>query len=85
MAELKDLLSKFKNVLNDKSIEKDIIVKVFKRVLNKEIKKEDVSFNKEKLIIKSDVYLKAEINLHKEKLLREIKKEGIDKVIKEIK
>ncbi len=85
MAELKDLLSKFNNVLNDKSIEKDIIVKVFKRVLNKDIKKEDVSFNKEKLIIKSDVYLKAEINLHKEKLLREIKKEGIDKVIKEIK
>lgn len=85
MAEIKDLLSKFNRVVNKGSAEKEVIVRVFERVLDKKISKEDVSFRRETLIIKSDSYLKAEINLNKESLLKEIKKQGLEKSIKDIK
>ena len=85
MAEIKDLLSKFNNIVNKGSAEKEVIVRVFERVLDKKINKEDISFKRETLIIKSDSYLKAEINLNKESLLKEIKKQGLEKSIKDIK
>jgi hypothetical protein len=85
MAEIKDLLSKFSNIVNRGSAEKEVIVRVFERVLSKKINKEDVSFRRETLIIKSDPYLKAEINLNKETLLKEIKKQRLEKSIKDIK
>lgn len=85
MAEIKDLLLKFRNIIDKKNTEKDVIIKVFERILNKKIDKESISIKKEVLIIKSDVYLKSEINLHKDALLKEIKKQGIEKIIKDIK
>lgn len=85
MADIKDLLSKFNNIVNKGSAEKEVIVRVFERVLNIKINKEDISFRRETLIIKSDSYLKAEINLNKEALLKEIKKQGLEKFIKDIK
>jgi hypothetical protein len=85
MAEIKDLLLKFNNILNNGNAEKDVIVKIFERVLGKKIEREDVSFKSDKLFIKSDVYLKSEINLNKERLLKEIKKQGIDKIVLDIK
>lgn len=85
MADLKDLLLKFQKIVSSSDAEKNIIVKIFKRVLKRDILKEDVSFKKDKLFIKSDAYLKAEINLNKDALLKEIKKEGIEKIVKEIK
>ncbi len=85
MADLKDLLLKFQNLLDKSEVDKGLIVKIFKKVLKRDILKEDVSFKKDKLFIKSDAYLKAEINLNKNALLKEIKKEGIEKIVKEIK
>lgn len=85
MADLKDLLLKFQKIVSSSDAEKNIIVKIFKKVLKRDILKEDVSFKKDKLFIKSDAYLKAEINLNKNALLKEIKKEGIEKIVKEIK
>ncbi len=85
MAELKDLLSNFKNIINKGEAEKDVIVRVFERVLGKKIERDDISIKKEVLIVKSDAYLKSEIHLHKDNLLREIKKHGIEKTIKDIK
>jgi hypothetical protein len=85
MAELKDFLKKFNKIINQGDSEKDVIVKVFKKVIDVQIEKEDVSFKNDKLFIKSDVYLKSEIKLNKEKLLKEIKKQGIDKIVLDIK
>jgi hypothetical protein len=85
MADIKDLLSKFNNILNKGFAEKDVIVSVFEKVLNVKIEKEDVSFKNDNLFIKSDSYLKAEIKLNKERLLREIKKQGLEKIVKDIK
>lgn len=84
MAELKDFLEKFSKILKSDEIEKDIVVKVFKKIIDVEIEKEDVSFKKDKLFIKSDVYLKSEIKLNKDKLLKEIKKEGLEKIVLDI-
>jgi hypothetical protein len=85
MADIKDLLSKFNNILNKGFAEKDVIVRVFERVLDVKIDIEDVSFKNDTLFIKSDSYLKAEIKLNKERLLKEIKKQGLDKVVKDVK
>ncbi len=85
MADIKDLLSKFNNILNKGFAEKDVIVRVFERVLDVKIDREDVSFKNDTLFIKSDSYLKAEIKLNKESLLKEIKKQGLEKIVKDIK
>lgn len=85
MADIKDLLSKFNNILNKGFAEKDVIVRVFERVLGIKIDREDVSFKNDTLFIKSDSYLKAEIKLNKESLLKEIKKQGLEKTVKDIK
>ena len=85
MADIKDLLSKFNNILNKGFAEKDVIVRVFERVLDVKIDREDVSFKNDTLFIKSDTYLKAEIKLNKESLLKEIKKQGLEKTVKDIK
>jgi len=85
MADIKDLLSKFNNILNKGFAEKDVIVRVFERVLDVKIDREDVSFKNDTLFIKSDSYLKAEIKLNKESLLKEIKKQGLEKTVKDIK
>lgn len=85
MADIKDLLSKFNNILNKGFAEKDVIVRVFERVLYVKIDREDVSFKNDTLFIKSDSYLKAEIKLNKESLLKEIKKQGLEKTVKDIK
>lgn len=85
MADIKDLLSKFNNILNKGFAEKDVIVRVFERVLDVKIDREDVSFKNDTLFIKSDSYLKAEIKLNKEPLLKEIKKQGLEKTVKDIK
>lgn len=85
MADIKDLLSKFNNILNKGFAEKDVIVRVFERVLDIKIDREDVSFKNDTLFIKSDSYLKAEIKLNKESLLKEIKKQGLEKTVKDIK
>ncbi|MEZ4103061.1 MAG: hypothetical protein R3B55_00600 [Candidatus Paceibacterota bacterium] len=84
MNDIKNLLSRFGNILDKSSVEKDVVVKVFERILNIKIKREDVSFKNDKLFIKSDSYLKTEIKINKESLLKEIKKQGIEKVIKDI-
>jgi len=84
MAEIKDFLEKFKKILIEGDVEKEIIVKIFEKVIDVKIEKEDVSFKKDKLIIKSDVYLKSEIKLNKDKLLKEIKKQGISKIVLDI-
>ena len=85
MADIKDLLSKFNNILNKGFAEKDVIVRGFERVLDVKIDREDVSFKNDTLFIKSDSYLKAEIKLNKESLLKEIKKQGLEKTVKDIK
>lgn len=85
MAELKDLLSQFKHIINKGDAEKDVIVRVFEKVLGKKIERESISIKKEVLVVQSDVYLKSEIKLHKDALLKEIKKQGIEKTIKDIK
>lgn len=85
MAEIKDFLEKFNKILKSDETEKDIIIKVFKKVIDVEIQKGDVSFKKDNLIIKSDSYLKAEIKLNKDRILKEIKKQGIDRVVSDIK
>jgi hypothetical protein len=85
MSDIKDLLSKFNNILNKGFAEKDVIVRVFERVLDIKIDREDVSFKNDTLFIKSDSYLKAEIKLNKESLLKEIKKQGLEKTVKDIK
>jgi len=85
MADIKDLLLKFQNLLDKSEVDKGLIVKIFKKVLQKDILQEDVSFKKDILFIKSDAYLKAEIILNKDALLKEIKKEGIEKIVKDIK
>lgn len=85
MAEIKDFLGQFKKFLDKDFLEKELILKVIYKVINIEIKKEDIKVKNNILILKSNPYLKSEISLNKEKILKEFKKEGIETLIKDIK
>jgi len=85
MAELKDFLESFKKILEKGVGEKDLILNVLNKTLNVSLEKDDIKIKNETLFVKSNPYLKSEISLHKENILREIKKEGIEVSIKDIK
>lgn len=85
MAELKDFLKSFKKILEKGDGEKNLIINVFKKVLNVEIKKEDFRIKNNVLYLKSNPYIKSEVSMNKNRLLKEIKKEGLEVEVKDIK
>ncbi len=84
MLNLQDLLIHTKNTLFKDSSEKDIIVSVFKKIIDITLAREDISTKRDILYIKSNAYIKSEIQLNKTALLREIHKQKIGKVINDI-
>lgn len=84
MLNLQDLLTQTKNTLFKDSSEKDVIVSVFKNIIDITLEREDISIKRDVLYIKSNVYIKSEIQLHKTALLREIHKQKIGKAINDI-
>jgi hypothetical protein len=84
MADIKDLLNKFKKIVQDKNLEKTIIIKILKEKIGDDIDDNKITLKKEKLFIKSNSYIKTEINLKKEEILKEFRKSGIEN-IKDIK
>lgn len=84
MADIKDLLNKFKKIIQDKNLEKTTIIKILKDKIGEDIGEDKVTLKREKLFIKSNSYIKTEINLRKEEILKEFRKNGIEN-IKDIK
>lgn len=85
MNNIKGFLDGFKNKILSSQIEKEIIVRVFNKILNINILKEDIDIKKETIFVKVNPYIKSEIFLNKDKILKEIKKQGIEKTVKDIK
>ena len=84
MADLRSLLTEFQGLLEHENGEKEVVVSVLKRVLGKEVARDDISFQRGYMRVRSHAYLKSELFLKKDEILREIKKEGITKTIKGI-
>ncbi|MDQ5901449.1 MAG: hypothetical protein QG580_164 [Patescibacteria group bacterium] len=85
MSDINSLLKEIQNKILKSHGEKDIILNVINKKLNLSLNSKDLDFKKETIFIKANPYIKAEINLQKNFILKEIKKQGIDKTIKDIK
>lgn len=85
MPEIKDFLDKYKKTLIGAQIQNEILVKILSKAIGHQFKNSDFKIKKSVLFVKGNSYLKSEIYLNKEKILREIKKEGIEKEILDIK
>ena len=80
MNEIKNLIEKFRKIIQDKNLEKVIILKILKEKLGDEIKEENLKIKKGVLFLKVNNYIKTEITLKKEEFLREFKKNGIENI-----
>lgn len=85
MSDINSLLNDLKKKLLKSRSEKDIIVSVISKNLNISLNEKDVDIRKETIYLKVNPYIKSELSLKKELILKDIKKQGIDKTIKDIK
>jgi hypothetical protein len=85
MSDINSLLNDLKKKLLKSRSEKDIIVSVISKNLNISLNEKDVYIRKETIYLKVNPYIKSELSLKKELILKDIKKQGIDKTIKDIK
>lgn len=85
MANIKDLLSGFNKKFSKDFAEKDVVISVFEKILKIKLERSDVVIKNEVLYIKSNPYIRTEIQLHKKEIIKEIEKQKIGKTIKDIK
>ncbi len=85
MANIKDLLSSFNKKFSKDFAEKDVVISVFEKILKIKLERSDVVIKNEVLYIKSNPYIRTEIQLHKKEIIKEIQKQKIGKTIKDIK
>ena len=76
MTPINELLVQFKKISDDCNAEKELISKVFKKTIGFPIK--EFKVKNSILVVKENPYIKSEIVIHKTKLLKELKKEGIE-------
>ncbi|MEZ4210783.1 MAG: hypothetical protein R3B39_00585 [Candidatus Paceibacterota bacterium] len=85
MANIKDLLSGFNKQFSKDFAEKDVVISVFEKILNIKIERSDVLIKNEVLYIKTNPYIRTEVQLHKKEIIKEIQKQKIGKTIRDIK
>lgn len=85
MSDINSFLKEIQNKIFKSYGEKDIILNIINKKLNLNLKLKDLEFKKETIFIKANPYIKSEINIQKDNILKEIKKQGIEKTIKDIK
>ena len=84
MALVQDLLLQFKKLYKDSFEDKECVIRAFKTVAGITIVRNDFTIKKGVITFISNPYLKSEIILHKEALLREMKKDGIQSDVRDI-
>ena len=73
MIEIKDLLSKFHNVLLGEEIKKETIRDILSKAINYEIKREDIKIKKGVIYLNIKPIYKNEIFLKKDEIFAELK------------
>lgn len=85
MIEVRDLLSRFENLLFSKRIQKSIIQESIKEVVGLDIPIENIEIKNLNILIDSQPIYKNEIFLNKEKILNLIYKKSPQKPFEDIK
>jgi len=75
--DIKDLLSKYHQYLSHKDEEFEKIHKIVVRVLNAPVSGNDLTITKGELRIKGGSVVQNELFLHREKILQELRKNGV--------
>lgn len=78
MGNIDDFLNKFKVIIDREESKKEIILKIINKKTGKGINLYNLSIKNNTLFIKTNPYLKSEIILNKESIIKDIKKENID-------
>lgn len=78
MGKIDDFLNKFKIIVDREESKKEIILKIINKKTGKNINLDNLSIKNNTLFIKTNPYLKSEIILNKESIIKDIKKENID-------
>lgn len=78
MGNIDDFLNKFKVIIDREESKKEIILKIINKKTGKGINLDNLSIKNNTLFIKTNPYLKSEIILNKESIIKDIKKENID-------
>lgn len=84
MGNIDDFLNKFKVIVDREESKKEIILKIINKKTGKNINLDNLSIKNNTLFIKTNPYLKSEIILNKESIIKDIKKENIDTSIIDI-
>ncbi len=85
MFKISDFLGKYKKSVLDTEVENSILRKIFLNVVGYEFNDNDFKIKNGVLFVKGDSYLKSEIFLRKDLIIKDIKKSGISRNILDIK
>lgn len=75
MFNIGDFLTKFKHLTPPDEVVREVFSKTIFKILNINIKKEDISLKNNILYIKTNSFVKNEIFLHKKNILKEAEKQ----------
>lgn len=82
-SKITDFLGRFAKIIDDSNSKKNIVNSIFLKYLKKEIPKENFKIEKGILILKTNQYIKNEIFIYKEKILKDFQDLNLN--IKDIK
>ena len=82
---LSEILEKVRKKINLKEENKNLIISIIKEITNEEIKEDNIKIINNTIYIKENPYLKREILLKKNKIIKELNSKLSNLIIKDIK
>ncbi len=70
---LKELLSKYKNLVPTDSLKKEAVIEVISKCFKINLEKKDISLSNNIIFLKTSTKLKSEVFIHKKDILRDLK------------
>jgi len=81
---LSEILEKVRKKINLKEENKNLIISIIKEITNEEIKEDNIKIINNTIYIKENPYLKREILLKKNKIIKELNSKLFNLIIKDI-
>lgn len=82
MASIQDFLGKFKKIVENEKVEKTLISKILSHKLGSLVKEDQIQVKNKTLYLKVNNYIKTEVLIKTDEILKEFRKNGIENILK---